>query len=270
MSLVTSIQQIEENFNVLETAIERGDARAVELVRNGKSIVVGNFNGKLAFAPSRFLGYQKNNIDQHIEKRSERDGKETNPAIRKTLGAQKSIHAPAEAEFLRYCADLGVSPPANRRQYWCLPDAIDLVDLRAVEHDASVSDTERSQLRKARLGQGKFRAKLEAKWGRCCITGCDIREVLRASHIKPWKDCTNDERLDGDNGLLLVANIDALFDKGLISFTQDGSLIRSAAISEEILQLLAGRQTAKLTLNSRQALYMQFHRELHNFDRVEL
>lgn len=83
MGLVTSIQEIDENFNVLQLAITEGDHRAIELVRDGKSIVVGNMGGKLAFAPSRFLGYQDNDIDQHYKKRSNRDGKKTNPAIKK-------------------------------------------------------------------------------------------------------------------------------------------------------------------------------------------
>lgn len=266
MGLVTSIQEIEKNFHVLQSAITERDDRAIEFLRNGKSIVVGNMGGRLAFAPSRFLGYQDNDIDQHIEERSNRNGRETNPAIKKALGVEKSQNAPAESEFLRYCANLGVSPPANRRQYWVLPDASALVDIEAVEHDASVGETERVQLQKARLGQGSFRAKLEAKWGGCCVTGCKIREVLRASHIKPWKDCNNGERLDGDNGLLLVANIDALFDRGLISFGADGSIIRSKSLSEVELKMLAGCKVARIEFSPQQVGYMCFHRELHGFE----
>lgn len=266
MNLVTSIKEIEKNFNVLQAAIAGGDDRAVDLLRNGKSIVVGNMSGKLAFAPSRFLGYQDNNIDLHTEERSSRDGKETNLVIKKALGVEKSQHAAAESEFLRYCASLGVSCPANRRQYWVLPDASALVDLEAVAHDASVGETERLQLQKARLGQGDFRGKLEAKWGGCCVTGCNIREVLRASHIKPWKDCNNAERLDGDNGLLLVANIDALFDRGLISFGPDGSIIRSESLSEDDLKMLTGCKVARIEFSPQQAVYMGFHRELHGFE----
>ena len=265
MDLVTSIQQIEENFDVLQLAINRQDDRAIDLVKNGKSIVVANISGKLAFGPSRFLGYQLNDIEQHLELRSERDGKETNPAIRKVLGSEKSPHSPAEAEFLRYCTAFGVTPPANKRQYWVLPDAVELVDLEAVQHDNSAGETERTQLHQARLGQGKFRARLENKWGGCCITGCKIREVLRASHIKPWKDCSNEERLDENNGLLLVANLDALFDRGLISFGPDGSIIRSTSVSEADLEMLMGCTSAPLNLNSQQARYMEFHRELHGF-----
>lgn len=83
--------------------------------------------------------------------------------------------------------------------------------------------TERIQQILARVGQGEYRENLEKLWDRACaVTGCNIREVLRASHAKPWKDCKDKDekqRLDGHNGLLLSANYDALFDKGLISFS---------------------------------------------------
>ncbi|NPT68582.1 hypothetical protein GS910_30760 [Paraburkholderia sp. RL16-012-BIC-B] len=81
--------------------------------------------------------------------------------------------------------------------------------------------TERDQLVKARIGQGRFRADVIAKWGRgevCALTGAAIPEMLVASHIKPWRKSSNKERLDPINGLLLVANVDRLFDRNLISF----------------------------------------------------
>jgi len=265
VTLITSIQQIEENFNILQSSIAKLDSRAIDLVRNGKSIVVANFGDKLAFAPSRFLGYRNNDIDQHIKKRSKRDGKKTNPAIGKALGFDKSSNEAAESAFLLYCKSLGSTPPKNQRKYWLLPDAIELVDLGAVAKDTTTNKTEKLQLHKARLGQGKFRSDLEEKWNGCSVTGCTIREVLRASHIKPWKDCDNSERLDADNGLLLVANIDALFDTGLISFEKNGALVCSKALSKANLKLLAGCTTAKLNLNPQQALYMQIHRKLHRF-----
>ena len=59
------------------------------------------------------------------------------------------------------------------------------------------------------------------RWeGRCALTGVSIGAVLRASHMKPWVEATDEERLDPENGLLLAANADALFDRYLISFTQ--------------------------------------------------
>ncbi len=86
-----------------------------------------------------------------------------------------------------------------------------------------------------RVGQDIFRQSLIAYWGGCCaVTGLDVAELLRASHIKPWAACETDgERLDVFNGLLLAPHLDAAFDKGLLSFSDDGSMLRSAALSEQ-------------------------------------
>ncbi|WP_285412589.1 HNH endonuclease signature motif containing protein [Pseudomonas sp. lyk4-40-TSB-59a] len=77
----------------------------------------------------------------------------------------------------------------------------------------------------ARRGQGKFREDLMRLWGAACsVTGLQCREVLRASHVRPWADSNNQQRLDSHNGLLLSANLDALFDKGLITFDSKGEM----------------------------------------------
>jgi putative restriction endonuclease len=56
--------------------------------------------------------------------------------------------------------------------------------------------------------------------------------LLRASRIKPWADCTDAERLDVHNGLLLSALWDAAFDRGLVSFADDGSVLASPRLGE--------------------------------------
>lgn len=77
----------------------------------------------------------------------------------------------------------------------------------------------------ARRGQGRFREDLMQIWGGACsVTGLACREILRASHVKPWIDSTAKQRLDRHNGLLLSANLDALFDKGLITFDSLGRM----------------------------------------------
>ncbi|WP_250452737.1 HNH endonuclease signature motif containing protein [Caballeronia sp. ATUFL_M2_KS44] len=95
-----------------------------------------------------------------------------------------------------------------------------VADLAEIERD--VPDiTEREQLAKARVGQGRFRASVAAKWARgevCALTGIAIPEMLVASHIKAWRDSENHERLDPMNGLLLAAHADRLFDRHLMSF----------------------------------------------------
>ncbi|MGY6352937.1 HNH endonuclease [Vibrio parahaemolyticus] len=87
--------------------------------------------------------------------------------------------------------------------------------------EGDLSDTEKQQLILSRVGQGKFRDNVVATWGeeRCALTLINIREILVASHIRPWSKClTKDQRLDGANGLLLCAHIDRLFDQHLLSF----------------------------------------------------
>jgi putative restriction endonuclease len=271
MTIVNSIAQIEDNFAILHSAVSAGDERAKDLVRKGKSIVVGAFASELAFGPSRFLGYIGNDIDQHISMRSERDGKETNPAIDRVLGFGKTTNASAEAAFIAYCRSLGLDPPKNKRNYWILPEAEVLIEVGIISEDQELTNTEKAAIIKSRIGQGQFRSSLEKKWNSaCCITGCKIRAALRASHIKPWKICTNTERLDPNNGLLLTASADALFDSGLISFDEHGKLLHSEILSESDLKLLLGGSEISLQLDGKQQSYMQHHRQSHGYGEKEI
>lgn len=53
--------------------------------------------------------------------------------------------------------------------------------------DQAVTDTERDALIKARVGQSGYRDDLLAYWGGYAVTDCSVPELLRASHIKPWR-----------------------------------------------------------------------------------
>jgi predicted restriction endonuclease len=68
--------------------------------------------------------------------------------------------------------------------------------------------------------------------GRCPLTGITEPALLRASHIVPWADCGDEQRLDVHNGLLLSALWDAAFDKGLVSFADEGTALVSPSLSE--------------------------------------
>lgn len=94
--------------------------------------------------------------------------------------------------------------------------------------------TEVERLVRQRVGQDVFRDALLDYWGgACAVTGLALPDVLRASHAKPWADCTSDEeRLDVFNGFLLVAHLDALFDRGVITFDPSGALEISSALTE--------------------------------------
>lgn len=104
---------------------------------------------------------------------------------------------------------------------------------------SDAEETEDCRLQKARRGQGRFRADLVDAWGGCPLSGITIPELLRASHIKPWRSSTNVERLDPNNGLLLAVHFDCLFDKGFISFADDGRLLVSIRLHEQARSALA-------------------------------
>jgi len=109
--------------------------------------------------------------------------------------------------------------------------------------------TTREALINARIGQGRWRRDLLKYWsGKCAITGLSVEALLRASHIKPWRDSDNRERLDVLNGLLLGPAYDAAFDAGLISFGDDGRIIISPRFPIN-QQIAAGiSDTAKLSV----------------------
>ncbi len=145
-------------------------------------------------------------------------------------------------------------------------------DTAAVEVDAdpstaTASPTERHRLIAARLGQGRFREDLLSYWGNACaLTGSELAEVLIASHIKPWARSTNTERLDPHNGLLLVADADRLFDRGLVSFTDTGDLLCKDAVSLAQLATLGLSRSMRLQkVDQKHLAYLAVHREMHDF-----
>jgi putative restriction endonuclease len=90
-----------------------------------------------------------------------------------------------------------------------------------------VDPTERESLIMARRGQGIFKQRVMHAERMCRITKVDNPAHLRGSHCKPWRDSSNQDRLNGENGLLLTPTIDHLFDRGFISFENSGKLIVS-------------------------------------------
>ncbi len=124
-----------------------------------------------------------------------------------------------------------------------------------------LTETERSYIRNARVGQGQFRKDLLAKYGgKCPVTGIEQDQLLIASHIKPWKVCTNRERLDSSNGVLLSALVDRLFDKGLITFSEDGFTIVSPRLSSSDRAKCGIERWKRLQLERKSKLFMEYHR----------
>ena len=98
----------------------------------------------------------------------------------------------------------------------------------------TATPTEQEELRKSRIGQGRYRKALLKLRKRCHVTGIADHRFLRASHIRPWKDSNNAQRLDPHNGLLLIPNLDALFNDGFISFRDDGRIMISRRLPRQI------------------------------------
>ena len=135
---------------------------------------------------------------------------------------------------------------------------------RRLEGDTSLADTERQAIVRARVGQGLFRERVQRIESRCRVTGVDNPEHLVASHCKPWRDATNDERLDGENGLLLTPSIDHLFDRGFIGFEDTGRLIISpVAHRPSLLRMGINAEEAMNVgqFSSGQRRFLEFHRE---------
>lgn len=155
-----------------------------------------------------------------------------------------------------------------------------------------IGDYQKEDVKVSRIGQGKFRKLLEKLWDNCCaVTSVKCDDILIASHIKSWSDCMKDgldstsenkgrfrDAIDPNNGLLLTANLDKLFDKGLISFSDDGNIIihdkfLSKNYSEHDLKIIFGVNhvddiyTLKLRkpLKDEQKYFLQYHRKKYNF-----
>jgi hypothetical protein len=134
-------------------------------------------------------------------------------------------------------------------------------DIEEVRADRAVGETERAQLVRARVGQGVFRDRVVRFERRCRVTGVSDLRHLRASHIKPWRSSTNEERLDGANGLLLAPHIDHLFDRGFISFANDGTLLVSPHLDPAILRSWGIDATRKHgRFAEAQKRYLEHHR----------
>lgn len=126
-----------------------------------------------------------------------------------------------------------------------------------------IRNTEVERMVRQRVGQDTYRKAMLDYWGgACAVTGVAIPEVLRASHALPWAECESDaQRLDVFNGFLLAANLDALFDRFLISFDRKGVVITSDLISSQNRDCLGLNANLQLRwLTERHENYLQSHR----------
>ncbi|MGN0031668.1 MAG: HNH endonuclease [Candidatus Gastranaerophilaceae bacterium] len=93
--------------------------------------------------------------------------------------------------------------------------------VKEIEESEDTSSERKLQLTTARIGQGKYRQDLLNLCPFCPITLVSDDRLLIASHIKPWAKSNEDEKIDPYNGFMFTPNIDLLFDRGFITFTND-------------------------------------------------
>lgn len=127
--------------------------------------------------------------------------------------------------------------------------------------DESLAETTKATLVQARRGQGIFRNRVEVLERECRVTGVNSSKFLIASHIKPWKDSDNAERLDGNNGLFLSPHIDRLFDGGFITFTEKGQMLVSETLDADVLDkwnINPSRNYGRF--NTDQAYFLEYHK----------
>lgn len=139
-------------------------------------------------------------------------------------------------------------------------DDIEAITLQNMLLNNPVAGIDTKKLVKSRVSQGSFRRLLLLENHHCKLCDISITSVLRASHIKEWFESSREERVDANNGLLLCANHDALFDRHLISFEPNtGNICISASISTEQRNALNLSESFNLSISNRMKPYMQLH-----------
>ena len=165
------------------------------------------------------------------------------------------------AKLLRRAAKLAQALPNQAAS-----DYESLVQEELAKFSANtIKGTEVERMVRQRIGQNAFRNAMLNYWsGACAVTGIAVSEVLRASHAKPWADCVNDtERLDVFNGFLLSANLDALFDRCLITFDDTGKIIISTRLTQNQCDTLGLKPGLCLRWIANEHLfYLRYHRSL--------
>lgn len=139
-------------------------------------------------------------------------------------------------------------------------ETINLNKIAEIE-DENIREVDRAIIIKARIGQTEFRSNLLKRHKKCQICGLSHSELLVASHIKPWSKSNNKEKLDEFNGLLLCSQHDAIFDKGYISFEENGNIKISKKLFVEDWKLLNIDNSSKISVDKKMSQYLEWHRK---------
>jgi putative restriction endonuclease len=173
--------------------------------------------------------------------------------LQNRLGYLQTDSVAAVAEF-GFTSDIEVTLPGI--------DEWESIERRKIE-TSYLPETMRTALIKARVGQGRFKQNVSRYETQCRVTRVANPVHLIASHIKPWRESNNDERLAAGNGLLLTPSIDHLFDRGFISFDDSGELLVSPVADSSSLRRMGVDSSQPFHVggfNSDQKHFLQHHR----------
>jgi len=267
METVGSWKDIEDNIFLLESY--RNSVKYYndyyELIKKGTCFVVFERSGRLFLGPSRFIGYKNNDIETH-KKNTEKHGSETNSAISKIINCEPEYNDNLENEYKKFCFYNGIEPEekgsfGHKRKYWFYgkKEVRSSIEANIQDIIGFNIDTEKEQQILCRIGQGHFRESLINLWNGCSVTSSKLIDMLRASHIKPWRVSNNQERLDKYNGLLLIPNLDTAFDKGIISFDNYGKILISSKYNYSEIEKLGITKDMKIIIKNENKKYIEYH-----------
>lgn len=171
--------------------------------------------------------------------------------MRQAVGIEESL---PQVEEGNSCADVEIALPGVEE--W------ERIERHRIEN-STIPETDRIALIRARVGQGRFKEYVSRIETQCRVTQVSNPVHLIASHIKPWRESSNEERLAAGNGLLLTPSIDHLFDRGFISFDDSGETLISPVADTDSLQRMGVNVDAPPRVggfNSDQRYFLQHHR----------
>ncbi len=132
---------------------------------------------------------------------------------------------------------------------------------RIKNETSDIVGEDKEALIKIRINQGEFRKRLLRRHSHCCLCGVGNPKLLIASHIKPWSESSPDEKIDVNNGFLLCPNHDRVFDRGFISFNNDGNILISDELSLKDRMFLNISNDMKIMVSDANREYITYHRE---------
>lgn len=126
MKTIQNLNDLKANLQKIDEYLGSGKdpeySFAIDLVKKGTCFVVMRVNDSYKFYPSRFVGYTRNNMDEHYGNEM-KDGRETNPAISDILGCKPLPNAEFDKYYKEYCEFLGFIANDKgsfgvERKYW--------------------------------------------------------------------------------------------------------------------------------------------------------